>query len=994
MKDNIHKLIFPKQAALSYVNSSIKVFPHFQIFYINIIYLIICVTNDSLLYVKKHNFSYLIIWIVAIVFQLGTLFILRKPNDKSKLQPFLAFLQSIMPLIIFICFSLNYIAFGVSNTEFRLKGYFCSIISLVGVVALNTENTIKNNILMVSNFFVYMTIVLVDQIRNCKLPSQNYSDVSSSAYLDFIHYSILLFFSFTRTTAKRLQAAEEDKKHEADSIVNFNKALLNDYLGIPIFAYDGKSVIYENNCFKNLGIDLEMLISYENRPFMSIVKEMLKTTKSDDTAREFDITTNLLNNETPRSKEKNYFSFRSRKTNSFTFGENPDSILLGVFLAKEYHKIKAYYDIKARVLETPSKNKILFFLLYDLSSVRETEQRIIEKKLKQNLFNKFSHEFKTPLLVISTLLEKVHNRIIDKEYIKAIKFIKDGLSMSQYTVMLIEDTIHYSQDIEKMKNEIKPCKELINVMELIDYIFNIMKSLLEHGTFQRKNVKPVKEIDPAINKYVVCSDMFRLKQILINFITNSVKFTKNGAITVEAKPIYYSEEDDTKFDIHRSKKSLLNKDISESVQNDQEFSSEIVSDHQNQMLESQSKKTATAHNDEYNSIIISIKDTGIGIEKDRLVHLKSRMSSLKLEADENYNEKLGTGVGLSIASIISSILGVKLSFDSYLNSGSIFSIIIPCEKDESIVLPEVDNVSDNKTLLMNSDLNNDRTIFELLSGKLNFSTDDNSSKIILGKKHLNTERNSSSKERRVSINFPVEKAIKSPPNKRESRVRKSLMDYDPKCNLFDKVSKSIPRRPRNSVVVNTIISQKILDLKKIQSYLDEHENEISSMDPNTLGKFLTIGENTMSKTLTKFTNKLASQLSKTILICDDSFPIRQSLKLLLSQLPGLTSQYNIVECRDGIETLKCVVDDQSEGNKIKVVLTDENMEYMNGSESVRVLKRLESQNKIQKCFYFTITAYDDEETRRAISNAGVEEVLSKPLTKSVISKLFSTYGLI
>ena len=99
--------------------------------------------------------------------------------------------------------------------------------------------------------------------------------------------------------------------------------------------------------------------------------------------------------------------------------------------------------------------------------------------------------------------------------------------------------------------------------------------------------------------------------------------------------------------------------------------------------------------------------------------------------------------------------------------------------------------------------------------------------------------------------------------------------------------------------------------------------------------------------------------------------------------------YLIIEGSDGIDLINIVKNDK--GNKIKCILLDENMEYLNGSETVKILRKLEEKNVINKYNYVSVTAFDDQETKNNIIKSGINSILSKPCTKSslinVVKKL-------
>ena len=100
--------------------------------------------------------------------------------------------------------------------------------------------------------------------------------------------------------------------------------------------------------------------------------------------------------------------------------------------------------------------------------------------------------------------------------------------------------------------------------------------------------------------------------------------------------------------------------------------------------------------------------------------------------------------------------------------------------------------------------------------------------------------------------------------------------------------------------------------------------------------------------------------------------------------------YDIIEGTDGIDILKEIISDQANGNKIKLIITDENMEYMCGSSAISLVREFEKQNKIQKYFICSLTAFEDTETKKDIINKGADIVLSKPISAKVLDNLIDS----
>lgn len=227
-------------------------------------------------------------------------------------------------------------------------------------------------------------------------------------------------------------------------------------------------------------------------------------------------------------------------------------------------------------------------------------------------FGKIAHELKTPLNAIIGLIN-------DFTYTNKKKNIHPNLSsinsLANYLIFLISDLTQYANNFTV--EDIQILVEKINLYDILNFCFDILKSLLVCKD-RENSIKPILDFKENINFLTIKSDEVRLKQILLNLISNAVKFTKSGEIRI-----------------------------------------------------------ATKIKHELNSVKLSIKDTGIGMKDELVKALNSEQNRIR---EESIFNRFGSGFGLSIAKSLSEKLNISFKFKSKYQVGSTFSIFIPFEK--------------------------------------------------------------------------------------------------------------------------------------------------------------------------------------------------------------------------------------------------------------------------------------------------------------------------
>jgi len=130
-----------------------------------------------------------------------------------------------------------------------------------------------------------------------------------------------------------------------------------------------------------------------------------------------------------------------------------------------------------------------------------------------------------------------------------------------------------------------------------------------------------------------------------------------------------------------------------------------------------------------------------------------------------------------------------------------------------------------------------------------------------------------------------------------------------------------------------------------------------------------------------------------ILVVEDNKILRKSFINVIQKFlknRNLSAFYEIVECNDGVDILYHIVKDQSEDNLIKCVITDENMDYMNGSEASRIIKNFEEKNKIKPVVIAMISSFD---SNYFDENYGINYFLPKPCNEQYLSIFFEEFKL-
>ena len=247
-------------------------------------------------------------------------------------------------------------------------------------------------------------------------------------------------------------------------------------------------------------------------------------------------------------------------------------------------------------------------------ALRELNEELEEANLrlasaseaKSSFLANMSHEIRTPINAVLGMDEMILRECKDRQI---LEYANDIDSAGHQLLSLVNDILDFSK-IESGKMELHPVEyEMFSIMnDCYNMIF--MRAKRKDLAFSIVN-------DPNIPAFLY-GDEVRIRQIIMNLLTNAVKYTKDGSVTL-------------KFDFENTDEDSIN-------------------------------------------LIISVKDTGIGISEDNQKYLFDSFKRI----DEKTNRNIeGTGLGLSITKKFTDMMGGTIEVDSVLYEGSTFTVTIP-----------------------------------------------------------------------------------------------------------------------------------------------------------------------------------------------------------------------------------------------------------------------------------------------------------------------------
>jgi len=306
----------------------------------------------------------------------------------------------------------------------------------------------------------------------------------------------------------------------------------------------------------------------------------------------------------------NFLDTHSHSMEDIAGQVNKSGLWSGEIVAFRKNKSKVTGSVTINKVSNKTNTTINYLVhIQDISARKLADEQLQEQIVKAETANKakseflamMSHEIRTPLSGVMGLLDLLLHTNVD---VKQAEYITTAIESGDALLTVINDVLDFSK-MEADKLELE--KSIFEPVPLINSV-----SLLMSPRAQAKGLVFLTETSGDMPA-VLLGDAGRLRQVLLNLVSNAIKFTTAGSVLL--------------------------------------------------------RLTASADDSNNSKLVFEVIDTGIGITEENRTHLFEKFSTV----DASYSRRFGgTGLGLSISNQLVTLMGGKIGVDSAVDRGSRF----------------------------------------------------------------------------------------------------------------------------------------------------------------------------------------------------------------------------------------------------------------------------------------------------------------------------------
>jgi signal transduction histidine kinase/DNA-binding response OmpR family regulator len=535
---------------------------------------------------------------------------------------------------------------------------------------------------------------------------------------------------------------------------------------------------------------------------------------------------------------------------------------------------------------------------------------------KSEFLAMMSHEIRTPMngvIGMTSLLMDTSLSDRQQEYVETIRNSGDAL------LTIINDILDFSK-VESGKLELE--EQPFDLRECIESSLDLLAPKAAS-----KNVELAYFIKPETPTYIR-GDITRLRQILVNLLSNGIKFTDAGEVVV--------------------------------------------------MVD------VAAHQGDQYKLQFMVKDTGIGIPPERMNRLFKSFSQVDSSTTRQYG---GTGLGLAISKRLSEMMGGEMWVESQIDQGSSFfftidTVQVAIESPPPAKQPGTQNQVKGKRLLIVDDNATNRRILTLQARGWEMSTRSAASGaealvILAGNEQFDLAI--------LDMQMPymdgaqLAAAIQAMPNYQDLPLilftSLGRTDFADKERFVAILNKPVRHFQLYQTICKAIACTSTSSPSLSDNYLS---SSTSARTNNGYGSFDST-DSSEFKATKHGKPKIIHQLK--ILLADDNI-VNQKVGLRILERLG----YRADVVANGVEVLEALQRQQYD-----LVLMDVQMPEMDGVTATKEIHRL-WQNQVERPIIIAMTANAMESDRQACLAAGMSDYISKPIDMAELKQTLAQYN--